>query len=162
MKFGTIKTCWFRHQNLHMEIQYFSSLPMLSFPFHKLCMILHDSKWHSVIICISGIYTNGGCLYVSLIVRVIFPEKEKIQIKVKRLSHKKTCFVWVYLLILLWGVNNVCFCRSKYHFMTIGADTSLGIMYWITYIFPSKIYCIIDKGYYKSYPFELVMSIILP
>ena len=127
MKFGTIKTCWFRHQNLHMEIQCFSSLPILSFPFHKLCIILHGSKWHSVIICISGIYTNGGCLYVSLIVRVIFPEKEKIQIKVKRLSHKKTCFVWVYLLILLWGVNNVCFCRSKYHFMTIGADTSLGI-----------------------------------
>ena len=92
MKFGTIKTCWFRHQNLHMEIQSFSSLPILSFPFHKLCMILHDSKWHSVIICISGIYTNGGCLYVSLIVRLIFPEKEKIQIKVKRLSHKKNLF----------------------------------------------------------------------
>ena len=81
----------------------------------------------TVNICTSGISTNGSCLYVSLIVRVIFPEKEKIQIKVKRLSHKKTCFVWVYLLILLWGVNNVCFCRSKYHFMTIGADTSLGI-----------------------------------
>ena len=162
MKFGTIKTCWFRHQNLHMEIQYFSSLPMLSFPFHKLCMILHDSKWHSVIICISGIYTNGGCLYVSLIVRVIFPEKEKIQIKVKRLSHKKTCFVWVYLLILLWGVNNVCFAEANIISWQSELTHLWALLYCITYIFPSKIYYIIDKGYYKSYPFELVMSIILP